>query len=145
MSSKFQRSNQVKKTPAICKAVGDSFRFVTVPFKREMSWSVVANRSGTFIQWETIGAGTLHQQGNPLLVWQGQIGETAGDSALLRLDYDDIVNVLTVHFFARQRAVTFLTRVRIIANIDLKKPFGTLQIELFPAPTGGRIVIQILY
>lgn len=145
MSSKFDRSRSVRKTPAICKAVGDSFRFVTVPFKREMSWSVVANISDSISDWETIGTGTLHQQGNPLQIWKGTIGLGSGDHAQLRLDYETLLNILTIHFIAFEGVVGILTRVRIILNIDLKKPFGTLEIELPPDPPGGRIVIQILY
>ena len=91
------------------------------------------------------GYGVLQQQGNPLQIWKVRIGELLGKHVDIKMDYDTIVNVLSILYIANNGFIAGLVRTRTIANIDLDKPFGTRMIELPPDPPGGRIFIQILY
>lgn len=144
-NSKFSMRQQRSRPPRICKAVDDSFRFVTVPFKKEMSWWTTADSSGTVGVWTINGSGSLSQIGNPLQRWRGEIGEPSGNSAFLDLTYDTIVNVLTILYIAKINQQSIFARIRIIANIELDKPFSTRLIEMPPPTRSGPIFIQILY
>ncbi len=145
MSSKFSKRGGVQPTPKICKAVGDSFRFVSTPFHKELT--AVVNQTMELISFgfDFNATGVLVQQGNPLQVWAGTLGDPLALHVDLRLDYDNIVNVATLHYIAFNAHIAVLARVKIIANIDLKVPFNSGLMRMLPDPVQGKIWAQIMY
>lgn len=145
MTSKFSQRGGAQPTPKICKAVGDSFRFVETPMKRTMQWSTAGDLATSIFSWQVNGTSTLHQIGNPIFQWSGTIGDPLGDNAFVHLFYDDIARILTIHYFARQGIITLLTRVKIVLNIDASQPLGTNNILFTRDSDPGTIHGQFLF
>jgi len=145
MTTKFSKKVGVQPTPKICKAVGDSFRFVKVPFHKDLTATVDQTTTMASVGFDFNASGVLRQQGNPLQVWAGTLGDPLALHVDLRIDYDTIVNVATLHYIAWNGLIAIITRVKIIANIDLKVPFNSGMLRLLPDPVGGKIWTQIMY
>lgn len=145
MSSKFDRSPSVRKTPAVCKAVGDSFRFVETPIGHELQWSTEGQLADTRFSWEINGTGVLSQIGNPIFQWEGIIGPILGDNAFVRIFYDDVANILTIIYIALSGINVRFQTTKIIFNIDPKKPLATDLIRFTEDSDPGTIFAQFLF
>lgn len=143
--SRFRRRQRVQPTPAVCKSVDRPTGAFLPGQKKPITVGVTGDFGSDPGDWVLNDLGPLEQQGNPLFIWEGVIGDPLHDHADIRLDNETAIPVLTVHFIGKRAQTPVLVRVRIVFGKNLSKPFDPFEVEISDIVSGGSVRLEILF
>lgn len=145
MSTKFSKRGGTQPTPKICKAVGDSFRFVRTPFSQVLSFAARGNIDQPSISPWTMNTTSI---ATPIIdnhIWFGRAGSNIGSAILVTFEYDQFAASSIVSVQPVWNNTVLFTAQATISQIDPQEPFSMRELVIYESPPNDYIRVQFLY